>query len=117
MTGGSAAVQRRRGTASDTAAFTGLAGEFTVDTTNNRLIVHDGATAGGHPAARLDELPAAGALKACTVATLPAVAVGSLIYVSNGRKIGEAAGAGTGVVAYGSNSAWRRLSDDNAVAA
>ena len=52
-----------------------------------------------------------------TVATLPAGAVGALIYVSNGRKVGEASGAGTGVIVCYSNGAWRRLSDDSPIAA
>lgn len=41
--------QNRRGTVSENNNFTGAAGEVVVDTTNNRLRVHDGATAGGHP--------------------------------------------------------------------
>jgi hypothetical protein len=49
-------VQRRRGTAAEHAAFTGAAGEITVDTTNNRAVVHDGATAGGHAAAKYAEV-------------------------------------------------------------
>lgn len=36
-----------------------------------------------------------------TVATLPPASVGALAYASNGRKTGEAAGAGTGVLAIG----------------
>jgi len=44
-------LQLRRGTAAQVAAFTGAAGEVTPDTTNNRLILHDGTTAGGHPQA------------------------------------------------------------------
>jgi Protein of unknown function (DUF2793) len=52
-----------------------------------------------------------------TVATLPSGVVGALVYVSNGRKPLEGAGAGTGVVACYSNGNWRRLSDDSAVAA
>lgn len=44
-------VQLRRGTASQVAAFTGAAGEVTPDTTNHRLVLHDGATAGGFPQA------------------------------------------------------------------
>jgi hypothetical protein len=58
----------RFGTATETAAFTGArvetgpgAGvEVTVDETNNRVVVHDGSTPGGHPAARLDEVTGAG---------------------------------------------------------
>ena len=49
-------LQLRRGTASQVAAFTGAAGETVIDTTNNRLVVNDGATAGGFPAARLSEV-------------------------------------------------------------
>jgi hypothetical protein len=48
-------VQHRRGTASQVAAFTGSAGEIVVDTTNNRVVVQDGSTAGGWPAAKLSE--------------------------------------------------------------
>lgn len=50
------AVQRRRDTATNAAAFTGAAGEIVVDTTNNRMIVHDGATVGGFPAAKLADV-------------------------------------------------------------
>ena len=41
------AIQFRRGTAVEHGSFTGLAGEVTVNTTNNTLHVHDGSTAGG----------------------------------------------------------------------
>jgi len=44
-------VQYRRGTSSQVASFTGAAGEMVVDTTNNRLVVQDGSTAGGWPTA------------------------------------------------------------------
>jgi len=40
-------VQFRRGTTSQNNAFTGAAGELSVDTTLNTLRVHDGSTAGG----------------------------------------------------------------------
>jgi hypothetical protein len=40
----------RYGTASEHATFTGVFGEFTYDYTNRRVLVHDGATAGGWPA-------------------------------------------------------------------
>jgi len=42
--------QLRRGTAAQTATFTGAIGEVTVDTTSNVLILHDSVTAGGNPA-------------------------------------------------------------------
>jgi hypothetical protein len=47
-------VQRRRGTASEHNTFTGAAGEVTVNTTNDSVHVHDGATAGGFEAMRAD---------------------------------------------------------------
>lgn len=41
------AVKYRRGTTAEHASFTGAAGEITVNTTTNQLIVHDGVTVGG----------------------------------------------------------------------
>ncbi len=49
-------LQLRRGTAAQVAAFTGAQGECVVDTTSNRLVVNDGATAGGFAAAKLSEV-------------------------------------------------------------
>ena len=40
-------VQLRRGTATENNSFTGAQGELTFDTTNKRVRIHDGATAGG----------------------------------------------------------------------
>jgi hypothetical protein len=48
-------LQLRRGPASQIAGFIGAPGELVVDTTNNRAVVGDGATAGGWPAAKLAE--------------------------------------------------------------
>lgn len=56
-------------------------------------------------------------LASYTVATVPSGANGRIIYASNGRKVGEGAAAGTGVQATYSNGAWRRMSDETAVAA
>jgi hypothetical protein len=53
-------LQLRRGTATQVAAFTPAQGECVVDTTNNRICVGDGATAGGNPAAKLTEVVASG---------------------------------------------------------
>ena len=51
------------------------------------------------------------------VASLPASAFnGALAFASNGRKVMEVAGSGSGVVVAYSNGAWRRLSDDTVVA-
>ena len=49
-------VKRRRDTAANLATFTGAQAELLVDTTNNRVQVHDGVTAGGWPAAKLAEV-------------------------------------------------------------
>ena len=63
-------------------------------------------------------LSAALGLAAVKAAALPAAGVpGALVFVGDGRKAGEAAGAGTGVVAAFSAGAWRRLSDDGTVSA
>ncbi|MDR2413111.1 MAG: hypothetical protein LBD50_02775 [Rickettsiales bacterium] len=55
-------IQIRRGTAAQHENFTGAAGEITMDTTDKTLRVHDGATAGGIPLARRDEIPEDAAL-------------------------------------------------------
>src|SRR5665213_2272944 len=49
-------VKRRRDTAANLASFIGAQAELLIDTTNNRVQVHDGATAGGWPAAKLAEV-------------------------------------------------------------
>lgn len=41
-------VQIRRGTSAEHAVFTGAVGELTINTDTNDLIIHDGATVGGH---------------------------------------------------------------------
>ena len=47
-------IQFRRGTTVEHSTFTGVVGEVTVDTTKDALVVHDGTTVGGIPAARED---------------------------------------------------------------
>ena len=47
-------VQRRRGTTAEHATFTGYAGETTVDTSKDTVVVHDGANTAGFPLARED---------------------------------------------------------------
>lgn len=56
-------------------------------------------------------------LRSYTVATLPAVGDALLAYASDGRKVGEGAGAGTGVPVYRDGGTWFRYGDDTAVAA
>ncbi|WP_431509864.1 hypothetical protein [Variovorax sp. DAIF25] len=51
-----------------------------------------------------------------TVVGLPAATDGDIAYCSNGRKVSEGAGAGTGVPVY-YQAGWRRYSDDTIVLA
>jgi len=53
------AIQRRRGTTSQHSSFTGLAGEITIDTDLNTIIVHNGSTAGGFRLATYSEVASA----------------------------------------------------------
>ena len=57
------------------------------------------------------------AVPAVTFANLPAVGqTGRMRFVTDGRKLGEGPGAGTGVLAYDDGGAsWRRPSDDTAI--
>lgn len=50
------ALQRRRGTTAEHANFTGLEGEFTYNTTEKRIVAHDGVTKGGIPMAKKEEV-------------------------------------------------------------
>ncbi len=50
-------LRLRGDTAANVAAYTGPARETVVDTTNNRLVLQDGITPGGWPAAKLAEVP------------------------------------------------------------
>lgn len=54
---------------------------------------------------------------ACAVASLPAGSEGQLAYATNGRKVGEGAGSGTGTPVYFSNAQWRTYSGDAQVTA
>jgi Major tropism determinant N-terminal domain len=49
-------VKRRRDTAANVSAYTGAQGELIVDTTNNRVTIHDSVTPGGWAAAKLSEV-------------------------------------------------------------
>jgi hypothetical protein len=59
-------VKRRRDTQANVAAYIGAQGELIVDTTNNRVTVHDGVTPGGWAAAKLSEIGSAGSSVAKT---------------------------------------------------
>jgi hypothetical protein len=55
--------------------------------------------------------------KSYTVAGLPAGTAGDMAYASNGRKNGEGAGAGTGVLVFKDGTAWRACDTGATVAA
>jgi Major tropism determinant N-terminal domain len=92
-------LQLRRGTAAQVAAFTGAQGEVVIDTTNQRVVVNDGATAGGWPAEIsvrtpvsdaaysalvTDRIIAYTAITAARAVSLPAAAsypVGSILWI------------------------------------
>lgn len=67
----STALRLRRGTTTQHSAFTGLAGEVTIDTTKNTVVVHDGATAGGIPLAKEATASAAVRYDAAQALTAP----------------------------------------------
>jgi hypothetical protein len=93
-------VQYRRGTASQVSGFTGAQGELVVDTTNNRVVVQDGATAGGFAAAKLNDSAVAftgGTVDGVTIGgATPAPVTTSALHVDTGTKTATAsAGAAT----------------------
>jgi hypothetical protein len=60
----------------------------------------------------------AGGLQPLVFASLPVAGQpGRMVFVTNGRKVGEGVGAGTGTPAYDDGVAWRRTADDTTVAA
>lgn len=59
----------------------------------------------------------AGGVGSVLFASLPVASeTGRLLFVTDGRKVGEGVGAGTGVLVYDDSVAWRRTSDDTTVA-
>lgn len=97
-----APVQQYRGTTAQHAAYTGAAGELTVDTTKKAVVVHDGTTAGGITMAREDRQISVGSgLKIGTgaAATLAAdfeidVDIANLISSKSGNALVAADAAG-----------------------
>jgi len=81
-------VQYRRGTASQVASFTGAQGELVVDTTNNRVVVQDGATAGGFAAAKLTDV---GTVTAGHGSTIQIGVIEDLITCSGASSVSTAA--------------------------
>ena len=78
------AFQRRRGTTSQHASFTGLNAELTVDTDKKTVVVHDGSTAGGVPLAK--ERPSLNAQTGTTY-TLVATDATKVVTASNAGAI------------------------------
>ncbi len=94
------AIQRRRGNTAQHASFTGLAGEITIDTDKNTVVVHDGTTAGGFPLATASDIAALGG------ADITAVVAGS--GLTGGATSGNATiniGAGAGITVNADNVA------------
>ncbi len=60
----------------------------------------------------------AAAVPRSTVANLPTPQQsGRVRFATDGRKVGEGAGAGTGTLVYDDGVAWRRVADDTTVLA
>ena len=104
-------VQRRRGTTTQHANFTGAKGEITIDTTKDTVVVHDGVTAGGHPLAKsvdVDGLTPAdiGAATAAQGALADsALQVVDLSYTPATRTIGNTGGLDAVLPLFGSTAA------------
>lgn len=73
-------IQRRRGTTSEHSTFTGAAGEITIDSTKNTVVVHDGSTQGGIPLAKESAL--ASTVGALTDVTITSVGAGEILKYS-----------------------------------
>jgi len=105
-------VQFRRGTTTETSAFTGALGEVTVDTTKDTCVVHDGVTAGGFPLLRQDgsnSFLSAGSLSSCALKFATSVntgiyspSPGQIALVNNG--VASLTIDGTGVVTIAGNA-------------
>ena len=83
----------RRGTTSQHSTFTGAAGEATIDTTKNTVVVHDGITAGGIPLAKgsqivssITSLVAGTGLSGGTITTTGTIAIDSTVATLTGTQ-------------------------------
>lgn len=99
-------VKFRGGTTAQHAAFTGAAPEMTVDTDLDRVVIHDGATAGGFPTPNFKDLQnqamvyaAATGTNTLTVTYTPAPAA----YVAGQRFVFKAANNNTAAVTLNVN--------------
>jgi hypothetical protein len=117
-------VKHRRDSAANIAGFTPAQGELIVDTTNNRVVVGDGATAGGFAAAKLSDAGAAvgaygsalrmnvaeialSSLSGSTVTAANAIPAGALVIGCAVRVTAAITGAGSFSIGYtGSTTAF-----------
>jgi hypothetical protein len=94
-------------TASSTATFSGTSTFQGAVSMNAGLTVSSGTLVAKGSASVMGSLSVDGGtigLPTYPVATLPATVAGGLAYATNGRKTGEAAGAGTGILVVGGSS-------------
>ena len=79
-------LQLRRGTTTETDAYTGAVGEVIVNTTKDTLVVQDGATQGGHELAKANAPSFTGGIDVTGTATMDGLTVngvGSVIALSD----------------------------------
>lgn len=91
-------IQRRRGTTSEHSSFTGAAGEITIDSTKNTVVVHDGSTQGGIPLAKESALVST--VGALTDVTITSVGAGEVLKYSGSEWVNNTL-AEAGIVATG----------------
>lgn len=107
----------------DTAGKTIIIGYGTAGTTNyGSTKIYDGKTGvavtvdgSGTTFNKAVAFSSTALLKSYTFATLPSGLEGMVAFCSDGRKVGEGAGVGTGVPVYYSESAWKVFSTDATV--
>lgn len=100
----SGVLKIRGGTTAEHATFTGEAREITVDTTKNTVVVHDGATAGGFPLAKREELTATNTSFDNTASGLAATNVQELGDELAAEKLDATGGTATGLTVNGITS-------------
>ncbi len=119
------------GTNSNVYANAGIGAQFAARAAgyhSTDLVLFTGTTAGTQERVRIaaaggatfsSSIAAGGPvnLKSYTVAGLPAGTTGDIAYASNGRKNGEGAAAGTGVMVFKDGTAWRACDTGATVAA
>ena len=95
-------IQRRHGTTSEHSSFTGAAGEITIDSTKNTVVVHDGSTQGGIPLAKESAL--ASSVGALTDVTISSVGAGEILKYSGSEWVNNTI-AEAGIQAYDADTA------------